>query len=371
MENMVINKDFWKGKRVLITGHTGFKGSWLTLWLMSLGAEVWGISLVNKNQKSLLESIQINNASKVILPGSLSHTNASICDLTSLKKIVNCAKPEIVIHLAAQSLVREGYKNPIDTWSTNVFGSINLMESIRSMQSKCALVMITTDKVYENQNWDFGYRESDRLGGKDPYSASKAAMEIAIESWRNSFCGNQNHQTPLLNIASARAGNVIGGGDWANDRIIPDAIRALEIGKPIQIRSPQSTRPWQHVLEPLSGYLMLAEKLYKNPEKYSEPFNFGPSITSNRPVQELLEEIFKTWNGTWIDDSDSSNPTEAIRLHLQSDKSYHQLGWKPVWSFEETVEYTIKWYKSNSEGMHPLICCLADLNKYNEDMDYV
>jgi CDP-glucose 4,6-dehydratase len=224
--------------------------------------------------------------------------------------------------------------------------------------------MVTTDKVYANQEWDYGYREEDRLGGHDPYSASKAAAELAIASWRASFCGEASHQTPHLSIATARAGNVIGGGDWAEDRIVPDAMRSLSSGDTVLVRRPQATRPWQHVLEPLGGYLLLAEKLSADGDSFSSSYNFGPALEANRSVCELVETALSSWPGSWQDCSDSSAPHEAGRLHLQIDKAHHQLGWRPRWTFDLTVKRTVSWYRSVHEGATPLECCLKDLQAY-------
>ena len=362
----MFNSSFWKGRRILVSGHTGFKGSWLTLWLLSLGAEVWGVSLDPVGEPNLFRSLGFDSEIPKNLPGTLHNHILDICELSTLQEVVELANPEVVFHLAAQPLVRESYKHPLHTWAVNVQGSLHVLEALRFVKHQCAVVMITTDKVYENFEWDYGYRESDRLGGRDPYSASKAAAELAIASWRDSFCGSSQYQTPYLRIASARAGNVIGGGDWAADRIVPDAMRAVAAGQPVSVRSPQATRPWQHVLEPLSGYLILAEKLMADNESHSEAFNFGPSISANRSVQELVEKSFQYWIGTWTDCSISSNPHEAGRLHLQIDKSYHRLGWKPHWPFETTVERTVKWYKKVHEGSRPLDCCLDDLRAYEE-----
>jgi CDP-glucose 4,6-dehydratase len=245
-----------------------------------------------------------------------------------------------------------------------VQGSLHLLEAIKPLQHPCSVVMITTDKVYENREWSFGYREPDRLGGHDPYSASKAAAEIAIASWRASFCGTASHQTPHLHIATARAGNVIGGGDWAADRIVPDAVRALAAGEPIGVRNPSATRPWQHVLEPLGGYLRLAEALATDPYPPCEAFNFGPQLESNRPVRELLASMLSHWPGEWIDQSDPEAPHEAGLLHLQIDKANHRLGWQPRWDYATTIKRTVGWYRAVHEGARPLDCCLADLSAY-------
>jgi CDP-glucose 4,6-dehydratase len=252
----------------------------------------------------------------------------------------------------------------LGTWATNVQGSLNLLEALKPLDHPCAVVMVTTDKVYENREWPYGYRESDRLGGHDPYSASKAAAELAIASWRASFCGTAPHQTPHLHIATARAGNVIGGGDWAEDRIVPDAMRALAAGQTIAVRRPEATRPWQHVLEPLGGYLLLAELLAKTGHAHASAFNFGPNAEANRSVQELLEEALRHWPGRWSDQSDPQAPHEAGLLQLEISKARQQLDWQPRWDFATTVERTVQWYRAVHEGECPLKRCLQDLECY-------
>lgn len=344
---------------MLLTGHTGFKGSWLSLWLLRLGAEVWGYALPPESHRSLFDDLAQAKESSL-----LHHQLGDLRDLQALQEVVQQAQPEVVLHLAAQPLVRRSYKDPLGTWATNVQGSLHVLEALKLLQHRCAVVMVTTDKVYTNREWDFGYRENDRLGGHDPYSASKAAAELAIASWRASFCGPGPHQTPHLAIATARAGNVIGGGDWAEDRIVPDAMRCLAAGAPIPVRSPQATRPWQHVLEPLGGYLLLAERLYAEGASYASAFNFGPDLESNRSVQELVEAALQHWPGQWQDLSDPEAPHEAGRLHLQIDKAHHQLGWQPRWDFATTVARTVGWYQAVQEGGSALDCCMADLEAY-------
>lgn len=356
----MLNSSFWAGRRVLLTGHTGFKGSWLLLWLQELGAQVWTYALEPEPEPNLFRQLA---AARPAGEG-WQHQIGDLADLEALKALVQQVQPEVVLHLAAQPLVRRSYEDPLNTWATNVIGSLNLLESLRQVNHQCSVVMITTDKVYENQEWVFGYREPDRLGGHDPYSASKAAAEIAISSWRSSFCGYGCHQTPHLRIATARAGNVIGGGDWASDRIVPDAIRALTLSRKINVRNPEATRPWQHVLEPLSGYLMLAEKLSSDSDPPCEPFNFGPTLASNRSVRELVATILRYWPGEWVDQSVASAPHEANLLHLQIDKANHLLRWKPLWDYETTIERTISWYRSHHSGVPAIECCLADLNAY-------
>ena len=301
------------------------------------------------------------------LSARLNHCTGNINDSKLVRDVVESCQPEIVFHLAAQPLVRRSYVDPVSTWNTNVIGTINLMEALRTLSTPCAAVMITTDKVYRNNEWDYGYRENDPLGGYDPYSSSKAAAELAIASWRDSFCGKLSHQTSLLRIASARAGNVIGGGDWAEDRVVPDAMRALSEHQPIGLRNPSATRPWQHVLEPLGGYLHLSEQLASttDPDLFSSAFNFGPQLESNRTVRELIEESLLHWPGTWEDKSDPSSPHEANLLNLVIDKAHRQLRWGPRWSFSTTVERTARWYRQVHEaGANAIDCCQDDLTHY-------
>ena len=353
----MVDSSFWAGRRVLSTGHTGFKGSWLSPWLSQLGAEVCGVALEPDTFPSLFDQLGLAKQ----LAG---HHLIDICDAPALASLVAEFQPQVVFHLAAQPLVRRSYEDPLRTWAINVQGSLNLLEALKPLQEPCSVVMVTTDKVYHNKEWDYGYREDDQLGGHDPYSASKAAAELAIACWRSSFCGKASRQTPHLSIATARAGNVIGGGDWALDRIIPDAMRSLSLREPIPVRSPRSTRPWQHVLEPLGAYMLLAEKLAGNGDFFSSSYNFGPTLEANRSVSELVETALIYWKGSWQDCSDASAPHEAGRLHLQIDKAYHQLGWKPRWSFNTTVNRTVSWYRAVHEGATPLECCLDDLQAY-------
>ena len=363
----MLNSQFWRGRRVLLTGHTGFKGSWLLLWLQHLGAQVFTYAQEPHPSPNLFRELI-----KSIPPGdSWFHRIGNLEDMQSLNKLVEDSQPEVVIHLAAQPLVRRSYKDPLGTWSTNVMGSLNLLEALRPLNHPCAVVMVTTDKVYENSEWSFGYREIDPLGGNDPYSASKAGAEIAIASWRSSFCGTSSHQTPNLRIGSARAGNVIGGGDWADDRIVPDVVRSLAKGETIKVRNPTATRPWQHVLEPLAGYLRLAEVLANDTDPPCEAFNFGPTLNSNRTVGELVETILEYWPGKWIDQSDPTSPHEACLLHLQIDKAYHRLRWQPLWDYSTTISRTIGWYRDVYEGSSPVDCCLADLNAYTQSISKV
>ena len=358
----MLNAAFWSGRRVLLTGHTGFKGAWLLLWLQQMGAQVWGYALKPEPAPNLFR--QLHAEPPVDESLAWHHSEADLANLEALADCVEKCQPEVVLHLAAQPLVRRSYADPLGTWATNVQGSLHLLESLKPLQHACAVVMVTTDKVYENREWTYGYREVDRLGGHDPYSASKAAAELAIASWRKSFCGSAPHQTSYLRIATARAGNVIGGGDWAADRIVPDAMRALAVGEVIALRNPEATRPWQHVLEPLGGYLRLAEALAGASDPPCEAFNFGPSLESNRTVRELVTSILSHWPGQWIDQSDPADPHEAGLLHLQIDKAHHRLGWHPCWDYATTVARTVGWYRRVHGGESVLSCCLSDLDAY-------
>ena len=334
----------YAGKRVFVTGHTGFKGSWLSEWLLSLGAEVTGYSLEPPTTPALFDQLGLQSR--------LTHIEADVRDKDSVVSAIRDASPDYVFHLAAQSLVRFSYKEPIETFETNVLGTANVLEALKLYNKECAAVVITTDKCYENREWLHGYREGDPLGGHDPYSASKAAAELVVAAYRLSFFGHSP-----VKVASARAGNVIGGGDWALDRLVPDAMRALGGGQAIPVRNRGATRPWQHVLEPLSGYLWLAATM-ANPKILSAPvsepltsaFNFGPGLESNAPVSELVEEALSHWPGEWEDHSDANAPHEANLLHLSTDKAFHVLEWKPVWDIGETIEQTVTWYRDSHEG---------------------
>lgn len=327
----------YAGKKVFVTGHTGFKGAWLTEWLLSLGAKVTGFSLPPPTQPALFAQLGLANR--------IQHLVGDVRDAQALTAAVAAAQPDFIFHLAAQPLVRESYRTPVETYDTNVMGTIHLLEAARQLKKSCAVVCITTDKCYENKEWVHGYREEDPLGGYDPYSSSKAAAEIAIAAWRRSFF----KQHPVK-VASARAGNVIGGGDWAADRIVPDCIRALQQREVIAVRNKHATRPWQHVLEPLSGYLWLGAVLAKprlgdfSADKFTSAFNFGPGHDANRTVAELVEQILKHWSGRWADRSDPKAVHEASLLQLTTDKANALLGWSPVWAFADTIRETVTWY---------------------------
>ncbi len=327
--------NIYEGKRVLVTGHTGFKGSWLSHWLIELGAKVAGYSLFLPSTPCNFEILKLSQR--------LHHTVGDVRDLPSVLKVFSDFQPHIVFHLAAQAIVRKSYDDPKLTFDTNLGGTINVLEAIRQTPSVKSAVIITSDKCYENMEWEYGYRETDQLGGKDPYSASKACAEIAISSYVRSFFLNGDQQK----IASTRAGNVIGGGDWAMDRIVPDCIRSWAKGETVIVRSPEATRPWQHVLEPLSGYLWLGSKLLSSSEGLSgEAFNFGPSPEVTQSVADLIEEMKKIWpEGRWKNASDSTvHKKEAGLLKLSCDKALRHLSWKATLSYEETVRLTTEWY---------------------------
>ena len=351
-------EDFYKNKRILITGHTGFKGTWLCLYLLKFKAKIFGYSLTPEKNSLYLQV-------EKYLKDNIQEHYENILNSDKLAEVIKNVQPDIIFHLAAQPLVRKSYDNPIETWETNLIGSLNLLNSLKQYSKKCAVLVITTDKVYLNREWEFGYRENDILSGNDPYSASKAALEIAVSSWRFSFCGNKKYQNSNISIATARAGNVIGGGDMAADRIVPDCIRSLINNEKIIIRNPDSTRPWQHVLEPLNGYLLLAMQLYLNPNKFSSAFNFGPDIQNNTSVENLVQQILKSWNGEYLIHKDSENYYESSLLHLQIDKVYKKLNWYPKWDFSKTVKKTILWYKNVFEGLSPLEMCKLDIEDYH------
>ena len=323
--------DIYTGRRVLLTGHTGFKGSWLALWLHELGAEVTGVSLLPESEPNHWDLLKL----------PIDDRRLDIRDADVFLRIVQETQPEILFHLAAQPLVRRSYRAPLDTWSTNVMGTANVLEACRQTPSVRAIVAITTDKCYENREWPWGYRENDSLGGHDPYSASKAGAELVAASYRTAFFNTDN--APLL--ATARAGNVIGGGDWSEDRLIPDLIRALEKSQSLEIRSPQATRPWQHVLESLSGYLLLGQRLLAGEKAYAEAWNFGPEPEGNRTVADVLGKLNQQWPNLRWHVTEKPQPHEATLLYLDSAKARSQLRWQPVWTIDATLAKTADWYR--------------------------
>tara|TARA_X000000368_G_C23045374_1_gene718884 strand:- start:836 stop:1921 length:1086 start_codon:yes stop_codon:yes gene_type:complete len=348
----------FKDKKILITGHTGFKGSWLTLWLNQLGAKVAGYSKDIPTDPSLFDSLDIEK--------DIQHNIGDVLDINSLSKVFESFQPEIVFHLAAQPIVSESIKNPIDTYRTNIIGSANILECIRQSNSIKSAVMITSDKCYENVEWEYGYREIDQLGGKDPYSASKAGAEIIFSSYFRSFLKEKEN----LGICSARAGNVIGGGDWAVDRIVPDTIKSWTAGLPAVLRNPNSTRPWQHVLEPLSGYLLLAYQLYINQiPKNGSSFNFGPSSDVIKSVEDLIDEMSKFWKNSSKDvPKKSKNFNESSLLKLNCDKALKDLAWQPTLTFDETAKFTIDWYIANIGENDIKVFTEKQINIYQEKL---
>jgi CDP-glucose 4,6-dehydratase len=337
-------RDIYCNKTVLITGHTGFKGSWLSQWLLMLGAKVYGYSLSPPTSPALFDQLGLGEG--------VFDRRADIRHFDEFLGYVREVKPEIIFHLAAQSLVRESYDRPLETAEVNTLGSACVLEAVRQAGRPLVAIMVTSDKCYSNQEWVFGYREDDPMGGFDVYSASKGAAELLIDSWRMSFFPSASLATHGTRVASVRAGNVIGGGDWAKDRIVPDCVRALSKGKPVNVRNPLATRPWQHVLDPLSGYLELGALLLdediplERKAIYCSGFNFGPTISSNRSTKVLVERIIKSWGaGSWEDKSDPDAAHEAHLLQLSIDKAYHLLHWQPTWDLDLAVERTVEWYR--------------------------
>lgn len=331
------------GKKVLVTGHTGFKGSWLSLWLNRLGAEVYGYSL-SPNRGEMFDICNIAD--------EVDHCIGDIRDVQNLNARVSAIKPDIVLHLAAQAIVRESYNNPMETLSSNIIGTANVLEAVRSLDRDCAVVVVSSDKCYENREWVWGYRENDPMGGKDPYSMSKGATELVVSSWRSSFFGHESG----VHLASARAGNVIGGGDWAKDRIIPDCIRAFSENRDVVLRNPKATRPWQHVLEPLSGYLLLASKLLsENADDYCCGWNFGPAAEDVRPVEYIVDLIAKNWGaGCRWSMSEGPHPAEASMLSLNCDQAINKLNWRPTWNLDQLIIHTVDWFKEWHEDQENL-----------------
>ena len=349
--------NFYKGKRVLVTGHTGFKGSWLSIWLHELGAEVVGVSLDPYSNRDNFVLSGVGSKIKADI-------RADIRNCQKMKEIFAEYKPEIVFHLAAQPLVRLSYEMPVETYETNVMGSVNVLEAIRATDSVKVGVMITTDKCYDNKEQLRGYKEDDPFGGYDPYSSSKGACEIAIQSWRRSFFNPKHFDAHGKSVASVRAGNVVGGGDWSLDRIIPDCIRALEAGKPIEIRSPKSVRPWEHVLEPLSGYMLLAKKMWESPTEYCEGWNFGPEEESVSRVWDVAAELVKNFGkGKMKDCSDPNAVHEAQLLMLDINKAKTKLGWKPRLNMQQCMALVADWYKRyKNEDVYHL--CVEEIEKF-------
>ena len=339
VEGVEVNPEFWRGKKVFLTGHTGFKGSWVSLWLQQMGAEVTGYALQPPTNPSLFEVADVAQGMNSII-GDIRDGAALICAMTA-------AAPDIVIHMAAQPLVRYSYIEPVETYSTNVMGTVHLLEAVRQTPSVRAVVNVTSDKCYENKEWVWGYRESEPMGGFDPYSNSKGCAELVSSAYRNSFFNPAKYSEHHVALATARAGNVIGGGDWAEDRLIPDILRAISAGSPVVIRNPHAIRPWQHVLEPLSGYLQLAQKLYEDGVRYAEGWNFGPKDEDAQPVQWIVERLMQQWGdgASWkLDNAD--HPHEAHYLKLDCSKAKMRLDWQPRWELAHTLTMIVEWQRA-------------------------
>ena len=352
-----MNHSFWNGKRVLMTGHTGFKGSWLSLWLQSMDAQVVGYALAPPTDPSMFEVAEIGKGMLSII--------GDIRDLKHLRAVFAEHKPEIVIHMAAQPLVRYSYIEPVETYSTNVMGTVNLLEVVRNTGSVKAVMNVTSDKCYENREWAWGYRENEAMGGYDPYSSSKGCAELVTAAYRNSYFHPEKYQQHGVAIASARAGNVIGGGDWAGDRLIPDILRAITEGKAVNIRNPYAIRPWQHVLEPLYGYLQLAQKLYEEGTAYAEGWNFGPNDENAKPVQWIVEKLTESWgeSASWALDS-GNHPHEAYYLKLDCSKAKARLDWHPRWHLADTLCAIIEWHRAHRNGTDMRALSLSQIQRY-------
>lgn len=353
----MINPQFWQGKRVFVTGHTGFKGSWLSIWLSSLGAQVCGFSLSPPTTPALFDEADVAQIMDS-QSGDLRDSEAIACS-------VRAFQPDIVLHLAAQSLVRLSYQEPVTTYATNVMGSVHVLEAVRQCPGVRALVMVTTDKCYENREWDWGYRENEAMGGHDPYSNSKGCAELVTDAYRRSFFAGTETA-----VASARAGNVIGGGDWAVDRLVPDILRAFGGGEPAILRNPLSVRPWQHVLEPLSAYLLLAERLYTQGQEVAQAWNFGPFEEDARPVEWIAHCMSQAWGqgATWVLDESSSHPHEATYLKLDISRARSRLGWTPTWALGETLGRIVQWHKAWMAGEDTRGLCLEEITRFSQTM---
>ena len=352
-----MNPQFWAGKRVFLTGHTGFKGSWLSLWLQSMGANVTGFSLLPPTTPSLFEVAHVADGMQSIM--------GDVRNLADLQKAMGDAKPEVVIHMAAQALVRHSYDNPVETYSTNVMGTVHLLEAVRGTPSVKAVVNVTSDKCYENREWVWGYRENEPMGGFDPYSNSKGCAELVTAAYRNSYFHPEKYKEHGVAIGSGRAGNVIGGGDWAEDRLIPDVMRAIAQGRPVSIRSPNAIRPWQHVLEPLRGYLMLAERLCTGGADYAEGWNFGPNDDDTRPVSWVLEQLIQSWgNGVSWSSNGGEHPHESHCLKLDCAKAKSRLGWQPKWHLKTALDKVVDWQKQYVQGADMKAVTLSQIKDY-------
>lgn len=353
-----MNPDFWRGKRVFLTGHTGFKGGWLSLWLQAMGAEVHGYALNPPTETNLFSVAEISK-------GMVSSTIADIRDAEKLRQAMQAAQPEIVFHLAAQPLVRYSYAQPVETYEVNVMGTVHLLEAVRVTAGVKCVVNVTTDKCYENREWVWGYREDEAMGGFDPYSSSKGCAELVTSAYRQSFL-----EPAGIALASARAGNVIGGGDWAADRLIPDFLRAMDAGETLKIRSPQSTRPWQHVLEPLSGYLMLAERLHTGGAGFAEAWNFGPADDDARPVRWIVERMAEMRKDVKWQCDEAPQPHEANYLKLDSSKAHNHLHWQPRWRLQAALQKTLEWHEAWRKAKDMRSVTLAQIAIYQAEKQH-
>ena len=355
----MIDRAFWKGRKVFITGHTGFKGSWLCMWLHELGAKVKGYSLEPPTNPSLFNEANVDSL--------VDSEIGDVRDIEKLTKSIHVFQPEILIHMAAQPLVRYSYDAPIETYAVNVLGTAHVLEAAKNCKSIKSVVSVTTDKCYENKEWLWAYRENEPMGGHDPYSSSKGCAELVTASYRKSF-----YEKRSIGLATARAGNVIGGGDWALDRLVPDILRAFEKNQPVVIRSPNAIRPWQHVLEPLSGYLKLAQALYQDPRSYAEGWNFGPNEDDAKPVSWILDQMVGSWPGSsWKLDQSAENPHEANYLKLDISKAKSKLHWRPIWSLSETLSQIVSWHKNWVSGMDMQKTSIDEISKYMHSMDEI
>jgi CDP-glucose 4,6-dehydratase len=352
----MIDPKFWYGKKVFVTGHTGFKGSWACLWLHHLGAKVTGFALPPPTEPSLFKLARIDELIHSI--------EGDVTQLAAVEQAMRQAEPEIVIHMAAQSLVRKSYAEPVSTLGTNIMGTANVLDAIRRVPTVRSVVMVTSDKCYHNEEWVWGYREDSRLGGDDPYSASKAGAEIVISTYQHSYFSAKNGPS-VPAVASARAGNVVGGGDWAEDRLVPDILRSLLRGEPTLIRNPNATRPWQHVLEPVHGYLMLAERLYTHRHEFSSGWNFGPSESSEKPVSWIIEKLYRLWGTSmeWIRDI-NPGPPEKTFLKLDSSKAHAYLGWRAKLDLPTTLEWIVNWTRAYEKKSDMRGVTLAEIERY-------
>jgi CDP-glucose 4,6-dehydratase len=357
MEGVELNPKFWSRKRVFLTGHTGFKGSWLSLWLQHMGAEVTGYALAPPTKPNMYEMAKVDKGMESVM--------GDVRDKDKLVSSLLRAEPEIVIHMAAQPLVRRSYIDPVETYSTNVMGTVHLLEAVRCCRSVRSVVNVTTDKCYENKEWIWPYRENDALGGYDPYSSSKACSELITAAYKSSYFNASNFKDHQVAVATARAGNVIGGGDWSTDRLVPDILAAFSRGQPVMIRNPHAVRPWQHVLEPLRGYLMLAEKLYTHGPEYAEAFNFGPGDVDTKPVKWIVNLLAQKWGEPvcWNLD-EGTHPHEASLLQLDVSKAAHRLGWRPIIGLSEALEMTIDWARAHHNGSDLKVQTVAQINQY-------